>query len=73
MVLDPADKARALGAAQAIAMDKAARESDVERGVAADAEWEGDLGADAAWASTPTREIPGSETNSAACKPPSKN
>jgi hypothetical protein len=31
MVLDPADKARTLGAAQAIAMDKAARESNAER------------------------------------------
>jgi hypothetical protein len=73
MVLDPADKARALGAAQAIAMDKAARESDVERGAAAGADWEGDSVADAAWASTPTRAIPGSNPNSAICKPPSKN
>ena len=71
MVLDLADKARALGAAQANAMDKAERELDAEpdeeRG-AADVE-----GAGAAWESTPTREIPGSEINSAACKPPSKN
>jgi hypothetical protein len=46
MALDPADKARALGAAQVIAMDKAAQdldmERDMERGVergVADVEW----------------------------------
>jgi len=42
MALDSADKARALGAAQVIAMDKAAQDLDMERGVergVADVEW----------------------------------
>jgi len=69
MVLDPADKARALGAAQEIAMDKAARESDVERGAAVGVEW---VVVDAGWG-TPIKAIPGSEINSAICKLPSKN
>jgi hypothetical protein len=75
MVLDPADKAHALGAAQVIAMYKAAQESDVERdgvwgAVVVDAEW---VDADAERASTPIRKIPGSEPNSATCKPPLRN
>jgi hypothetical protein len=74
MVLDLADKARALGAAQANAMDKAERELDAEpdeeRGAAVVAEWEG---VDADWALMPARKIPGFKPNSATCKPPSKN
>jgi hypothetical protein len=68
------DKDRALGAEWVTAMDRAEQELDAEQGavsdaaVVVDAEW-----VDAVWVSTPTREIPSSEPNSAACKPPSKN
>jgi len=75
MVLDPTDKARALGAAQATAMDKATQESesDVEPVAASDADAAPVAASDAAWASMPTREIPGFKPNSTAFKPPSKS